>query len=74
MGRSVFLQFVWKQYRQLAKWRFAPAYFLATYILKKGFLDNRIKGGASHGRPRKKAIYFYQIRLKIFESRLSITD
>jgi hypothetical protein len=40
------LQFVWKQSRHLARWWFAPAYFIATYILKKGFLDGRVKGGA----------------------------
>ena len=50
-----------KKYRHLAKWWFAPAYFLATYFLKKGFLD----GAVGFHFALMKAIYFYQIRLKI---------
>lgn len=50
-----------KKYRHLAKWWFAPAYFLATYFLKKGFLD----GTVGFHFALMKAIYFYQIRLKI---------
>lgn len=52
-----------KKYRHLAKWWFAPAYFLATYFLKKGFLD----GAVGFHFALMKAIYFYQIRLKILE-------
>ena len=54
-----------KKYRNLAKWWFAPAYFLATYIFKKGFLD----GAVGFHFALAKAIYFYQIRLKIMENR-----
>lgn len=50
-----------KKYRHLAKWWFAPGYFLATYILKKGFLD----GAAGFHFALHKAIYFYQIRVKV---------
>ena len=53
-----------KKYRNLAKWWFAPAYFLATYILKKGFLD----GAVGFHFALAKGIYFYQIRLKILEA------
>mgnify|MGYP000512773652 CR=1 FL=1 len=51
------------KYRNLAKWWFAPAYFVATYFLKKGFLD----GAVGFHFALAKAIYFYQIRLKILE-------
>lgn len=50
-----------KKYKHLAKWWFAPAYFLASYFLKKGFLD----GTTGFHFALMKAIYFYQIRLKI---------
>jgi glycosyltransferase involved in cell wall biosynthesis len=50
-----------KKYRHVCKWWFAPAYFLATYILKKGFLD----GAVGFHFALMKAIYFYQIRIKI---------
>lgn len=53
-----------KKYRNLAKWWFAPAYFMATYILKKGFVD----GAAGLNFALLKAIYFFQIRLKIKEA------
>jgi glycosyltransferase involved in cell wall biosynthesis len=52
-----------KKYRNLAKWWFAPAYFIASYILKKGFIDGVVGFHFS----LLKAIYFYQIRLKILE-------
>ncbi len=52
-----------KKYRNLAKWWFAPAYFLVSYCLKGGFLDGAI--GLHFA--LMKAIYFYQIRLKIKE-------
>jgi len=52
-----------KKYRNLAKWWFAPAYFIASYILKKGFIDGAVGLHFS----LLKAIYFYQIRLKILE-------
>ena len=59
-----------KKYRNLAKWWFAPGYFFATYVLKKGFLD----GAVGFHFALMKALYFYQIRLKILESRFSISD
>lgn len=52
-----------KKYRNLAKWWFAPAYFVMSYFVKKGFLDGRV--GLNFA--LMKAIYFYQIRLKIHE-------
>ena len=52
-----------KKYRNLAKWWFAPAYFLASFIFKKGFLD----GSVGFHFALMKAVYFYQIRLKILE-------
>jgi len=54
-----------KKYSNLAKWWFAPAYFLITYLFKKGFLD----GAVGFHFALMKAIYFYQIRLKIKEGR-----
>ena len=53
-----------KKYQNLAKWWFAPAYFIATYIFKKGFID----GVEGLNFALLKAIYFYQIRLKIKEA------
>ena len=52
-----------KKYRNLAKWWFAPAYFVMTYIVKRGFGD----GAVGLHFALMKAIYFYQIRLKIRE-------
>jgi glycosyltransferase involved in cell wall biosynthesis len=53
-----------KKYRNLAMWWFAPAYFMVSYFLKKGFID----GAVGFHFSLLKAIYFYQIRLKILES------
>lgn len=53
-----------KKYANLSKWWFAPAYFLASYFLKRGFMDGVIGLHFS----LMKAIYFYQIRLKIIEA------
>ena len=53
------------KYRHLAKWWAAPVYFIRGYIFKGGFLD----GAAGFHFALGKAIYFYQIRLKIFETR-----
>ena len=50
-----------KKYRNLAKWWFAPVYFVVSYFLKRGFLD----GAIGFHFALMKAIYFYQIRLKI---------
>lgn len=52
-----------KKYRNLSKWWFAPAYFIVSYFLKKGFVD----GAVGFHFSLLKAIYFYQIRLKILE-------
>ncbi|MDG1302512.1 MAG: glycosyltransferase family 2 protein [Opitutae bacterium] len=52
-----------KKYSNLAKWWFAPAYFVVSYFLKKGFRD----GAVGFHFSLLKAIYFYQIRLKIRE-------
>ena len=51
------------KYRNLAKWWFAPVYFIVSYFLKKGFLDGTVGFHFS----LMKAIYFYKIRLKIIE-------
>lgn len=53
-----------KKYRNLAKWWFAPAYFIGSYIFKRGFLD----GAVGFYFSLLKAIYFFQIRLKIHEA------
>lgn len=53
-----------KKYQNLAKWWFAPAYFLMSFIFKRGFLD----GATGFHFALMKAIYFYQIRLKILEA------
>lgn len=52
-----------KKYSNLAKWWFAPAYFLVSFFLKQGFKDGRVGFHFA----LMKAIYFYQIRLKIRE-------
>jgi glycosyltransferase involved in cell wall biosynthesis len=51
------------KYNNLTRWWLAPAYFLYTYVYKLGFLDGR----AGYAFARMKAIYFWQIRLKIAE-------
>lgn len=56
-----------KKYRNLAKWWFAPSYFVMTYIVKRGFRD----GAVGLHFAIMKAIYFYQIRLKIREMKRS---
>jgi hypothetical protein len=53
-----------KKYGNLAKWWFAPAYFMVSYFLKKGFID----GAVGFHFSLLKAVYFYQIRLKIREA------
>lgn len=58
-----------KKYRNLPKWWFAPAYFVASYFFKKGFLD----GTAGFHFALMKTIYFYQIRLKIKERSFCVT-
>jgi glycosyltransferase involved in cell wall biosynthesis len=51
------------KYRHIAKWWAAPVYFIRGYIFKGGFLDGAVGFHFALG----KAIYFYQIRLKIKE-------
>jgi glycosyltransferase involved in cell wall biosynthesis len=53
-----------KKYGNLAKWWFAPAYFIVSYILKRGFID----GAFGFHFSLLKAVYFHQIRLKILEA------
>lgn len=52
-----------RKYSNLTHWWLAPAYFLYTFVYKLGFLDGR----AGYAFARMKAIYFWQIRLKIAE-------
>jgi len=52
-----------RKYNNLTRWWLAPAYFLYTFVYKFGFLDGR----AGYAFARMKAIYFFQIRLKIAE-------
>ena len=52
-----------RKYNNLMRWWLAPAYFLYTFVYKLGFLD----GHAGYAFARMKAIYFWQIRLKITE-------
>lgn len=51
------------KYKHIAKWWAAPVYFIRGYIFKGGFLDGAVGLHFALG----KAIYFYQIRLKIRE-------
>ena len=51
----------YKKYRSLPQWWFAPAYFIASYIARRGFMDGR--RGLHFA--LLKAWYFYVIRLKI---------
>lgn len=51
------------KYRNLARFWFAPAYFLASYVLKRGFLDGR----AGFVFARAKMRYFAKIREKLKE-------
>ncbi|HKK19497.1 MAG TPA: glycosyltransferase family 2 protein [Opitutales bacterium] len=52
-----------KKYQHLTKWWAAPVYFLRGYFWKRGFLD----GSVGFHFAFLKAVYFYQIRLKIKE-------
>lgn len=52
-----------KKYLNVTKWWAAPVYFLRGYFWKRGFLD----GAVGLHFALLKAIYFYQIRLKIKE-------
>jgi hypothetical protein len=49
------------KYTCLPQWWYAPAYFLATYIVKRGFLD----GWAGFVHAAMKMEYFFQVYCKI---------
>ena len=51
------------KYRSLDRWWFAPAYFLFTYVIRRGFLD----GHAGRAYAFLKYVYFAEVRLKILE-------
>lgn len=55
-----------RKYQFMTRWWMAPAYFLASYFLKRGFLD----GSTGFHFAFFKMWYFWQIRLKILEQRL----
>ena len=63
IGDQHFTNIQRRKYNNLTRWWLAPAYFLYTYVYKLGFLDGR----AGYAFARMKAIYFWQIRLKIAE-------
>ncbi|MCA9286245.1 MAG: glycosyltransferase family 2 protein [Phycisphaerales bacterium] len=52
------------KYRTLDKWWCGPAYFLDSYVRRLGVLDGRV--GLTFA--LMKAVYFWQIRLKIIEN------
>ena len=54
------------KYHSLASWWFAPAYFVATYVIKRGFLD----GSAGLHYALLKFGYFHNVKLKIDERSL----
>ena len=63
IGDQHFTNIQRRKYNNLTRWWLAPAYFLYTFGYKLGFLDGR----AGYAFARMKAIYFWQIRLKIAE-------
>ena len=63
IGDQHFTNIQRRKYNNLTRWWLAPAYFLYTFGYKLGFLDGR----AGYAFARMKAIYFWQIRLKIRE-------
>ena len=63
IGDQHFTNIQRRKYNNLTRWWLAPAYFLYTFVYKLGFLDGR----AGYVFARMKAIYFWQIRLKIAE-------
>ena len=63
IGDQHFTNIQRRKYNNLTYWWLAPAYFLYTFVYKLGFLDGR----AGYAFARMKAIYFFQIRLKIAE-------
>jgi glycosyltransferase involved in cell wall biosynthesis len=63
IGDQHFTNIQRRKYNNLTRWWLAPTYFLYTFVYKQGFLDGR----AGYAFARMKAIYFWQIRLKIKE-------
>ncbi|HEY7851686.1 MAG TPA: hypothetical protein VIB82_01850, partial [Caulobacteraceae bacterium] len=53
------------KYRNLARWWFAPAYFLFAYVVRGGILDGR--AGLAYA--FLKYAYFSEVRLKILETK-----
>ena len=53
------------KYQSIEKWWFSPAYFIMTYVFRRGFLDGR----AGFVYAVMKAIYFFEVREKIREAR-----
>jgi len=53
------------KYENVTRWWFAPAYFGATYVVRRGFLD----GWAGFVHAVLKFAYFFEVRVKIFEAR-----
>ena len=54
------------KYSLLRRWWLAPLHFLSSYVARLGFLDGR----SGFAFALLKAIYFFQIRLKIIEQEL----
>lgn len=54
-----------RKYKSLDRWWCAPGYFLDSYVRRLGFLD----GSVGFHFALAKAVYFWQIRLKILEIR-----
>ncbi len=52
------------KYRNLSRWWYAPAYFVTTYFLKRGFLD----GTAGLIFAVSKFTYYFDVRAKILEA------
>ena len=53
-----------QKYENITKWWLAPAYFIVSYILKRGFLDGR----AGYVFARSKMRYFWKIRQLLLKS------
>lgn len=53
-----------QKYANVTKWWLAPAYFIVSYILKRGFLDGR----AGYVLARSKMRYFWKIRQLLLKS------
>lgn len=56
------------KYGAIRRWWLAPTHFLASYVFRLGFLD----GHAGFAFAMLKAIYFFQIRLKIIEREVEL--